>query len=72
MRKKAERMDSQKVVAPRTCPFCGARLVAVKMADMVHGGEVIAHYYHPMSDCILSYYKIYAKEVEKWNRREGK
>lgn len=69
MREKTERMAVKGIVLPKACPFCGAELVAIKTRDMVNGGVIVSHYYHPMSDCILSYFKIFAKEVEAWNKR---
>lgn len=67
MRKKAQE-TIPKTKIPRNCPFCGASLEPLKMKNL-EGETVVYGYIHPSEDCILCNFKIYNREVEKWNRR---
>lgn len=69
MRKKVEG-TVPKVKLPKKCPFCGAELKPVRITDYINGKETVIGYLHPTEDCILSCFRIYQREVEKWNRRE--
>ena len=53
------------------CPFCGRRLLKIDFENKVEGKENVLFFLHEKGDCLLSYFKLFPDEIEKWERREN-
>ena len=55
----------------KPCPFCGKKLVhkAGKRVNRFYKGEPTIYQHQLWSGCLLEGIEVWAKDLEKWNRR---
>lgn len=57
----------EKMMTPKDCPCCGSKIEGPY--SWYAGDEDRIYHKHPLDDCVLSGFEVYAHQISSWNTR---